>query len=160
MFARADTRTPISAEKGAQESGRKDRNPEGFLLCRSPFKTPPDLPQPGCAVGFPSTSAEGLLLGYGETPGLGTPPESISHHVAFMTHSALACSYKDGSERALCPVPPVRDALGYSLVVVRLPLVDEHAGVLGDVIAIQYSVLRCTARNTGEEVERRPTASW
>lgn len=31
-----------------------------------------------------------------------------------------------------------REGLEYSLVMVHLPLVDEHTGVLGDVVAVQH----------------------
>jgi len=42
----------------------------------------------------------------------------------------------------------------YSLVVIHLPLVDKHAGVLGDVIAIQRRRFCRTERNTGGGEEK------
>lgn len=35
-----------------------------------------------------------------------------------------------------------RAGLEYSLIVVHLPLVDEHTGVLGDVVAVQHRRFR------------------
>ena len=44
--------------------------------------------------------------------------------------------------------------LVYSLIVIHLPLVDKHAGILGDVIAIQRRRFCRTERNTGGGEEK------
>lgn len=44
--------------------------------------------------------------------------------------------------------------LVYSLIMIHLPLVDKHTGILGDVIAIQHRRFCCTERDTGGGEEK------